>query len=307
MKSLPHLDYVRCFLAVAEELNFRRAAERLDLEQSTLTRRLQRLEEDLGFRLLERTTREVSLTQAGRQFYEEAIGLMHQYAESVQSARRVAEGKAGVLRVAYMSFAATELMPLTVARFRQSHPHIEIKLRYIRTRGQKMALANGDIDVGFMLGPFDHPEYRTVPMSCEPLYVVMPRNHPLLQRSEVTPACLADQDIILGDMSEWEEYRWSLNDLFLAEGIALKVVLEPTNSLALIGLVAAGMGITICPESLARFVGPGVETRQIRHERFRSRTELVWKGTNRSRQVQDFVQLAKQVSASSGLLPGAGS
>lgn len=295
MRELAGLDSVHSFLVVAEELNFRRSAERLHLDQSALTRRIQKLEHLLGFRLLERSTREVSLTQAGRSFYEDNAHLMRRYEESVLSARRIAEGKAGQLRLGYMAFAATELMPAAVARFRQAHPHVDMRLSYIRTQGQKIALANDEIDLGYMIGPFDHPDYHSVPLSSEPLYVVTPRSHPLLLLPNITPQDLIGQDMILGDMREWDEYRWRLNDLFSAEGVALKVTLEASNTLALIGLVAAGLGVTIYPESLIGFLGRTVEVRQIMHPAFRSRTVLVWKRSNRSNQVQAFVEVAKHI------------
>lgn len=297
MRELAGLETVQSFLVLAEELNFRRSAERLHLDQSALTRRIQKLEHLLGFRLLERSTREVSLTQAGRSFYEDNARLMRGYEDSVQAARRIAEGKAGQLRVGYMAFAATELMPAAVARFRQVHPHVDMRLSYIRTQGQKIALANDEIDLGYMIGPFDHPDYHSVPLSSEPLYVVTPRSHPLLLLPSITPQNLIGQDMILGDMREWDEYRWRLNDLFSAEGVALKVTLEASNTLGLIGLVAAGLGVTIYPESLIGFVGRAVEVRQIMHPSFRNRTILVWKRSNRSSQVRSFVEIAKHVGA----------
>ena len=297
MRELAGLETVQSFLVLAEELNFRRSAERLHLDQSALTRRIQKLEHLLGFRLLERSTREVSLTQAGRSFYEDNARLMRGYEDSVQAARRIAEGKAGQLRVGYMAFAATELMPAAVARFRQVHPHVDMRLRYIRTQGQQIALANDAIDLGYMIGPFDHPDYHSVPLSSEPLYVVTPRSHPLLLLPSITPQNLIGQDMILGDMREWDEYRWRLNDLFSAEGVALKVTLEASNTLGLIGLVAAGLGVTIYPESLIGFVGRAVEVRQIMHPSFRNRTILVWKRSNRSSQVRSFVEIAKHVGA----------
>lgn len=296
--DLSGIENVHSFVTLAEELNFRRTAQRLNLDQSALSRRIQKLESALGFRLLERTTREVTLTQAGRSFYEDNAHLLRRYEDSVGTARRIAEGKSGSLSVAYMAFAATELMPAAVSRFRQHHPHVDLRIRYIRTQGQKIALANDEVDVGYMIGPFDHAEFHTLPLSCEPLYVVTPRNHALLRLPFVTPAALADQELILGDTHEWDEYRWRLNSLFSAEGISLNVTLEASNTLALIGLVAAGLGVTIYPESLLGFLGRNVETRQIMHPQFRSRTMLVWKRSNRARQVLDFVAVARLAGAS---------
>ena len=287
------IETVHSFITLAEELNFRRTAQRLNLDQSALSRRIQKLESTLGFRLLERTTRDVALTKAGRSFYEDNAYLLRRYEASVDAARRIAEGKTGSLALGYMAFAATELMPAAVARFRQRHPHVDLNIRYIRTQGQKIALANDEIDLGYMIGPFDHSDYHTLQLAAEPLYVVTPRIHALLRLPVVTPLDLAGAEMVLGDMQEWDEYRWRLNGLFSAEGISLNVTLEASNTLAIIGLVAAGLGVTIYPESLIGFMGRNVEARPIMHPLFRNRTVLVWKRSNRSRQVRDFVEAAR--------------
>ena len=289
------LDLIGSFLVVAEELNFRRASERLNLDQSALTRRIQKLEQSLGFRLFERTTREVALTQAGHSFYKDNAFLMARYSATIDTARRIAEGKSGHLRVAYMAFAATELMPSAVARFRRYHPHIEVQLRYIRTQGQKLALANDEIDLGYMIGPFVHPDFQTLELTNEQLYVVTPRNHALLQRPVITPADFASVPVILGDMQEWGEYRWRLADLFHSEGVELDVAAEASNTLALIGLVGAGLGVTIYPESLIGFIGRSVEVRPIIHPAFRTLTVMAWRRSNRSKQLQAFLQVARQL------------
>lgn len=291
------LDLVGNFLIVAEELSFRRSAERLNVDQSALTRRIQKLEQQLGLRLFERTTREVSLTPAGRSFYEDNVHLLTRYEDSVKAARRIAQGKTGVLRVAYMAFAATEMMPLAVARFQRAHAHIDVQLRYIRTQGQKLALANGEVDIGYMIGPFEHSEFHSILLASDPLYVVAPCNHPLLRRQRVLPKEIADFELILGDTTEWDEYRRRLDDLFTAEGIALTVKLEAPNTLAILGLVAAGLGITVYPESLIGLLGRNVEVRPIVHPRFRSETVLVWKRANRTKAVTRFVEIAKRLPA----------
>lgn len=295
------IDLVQSFLIVAEHLSFRRGAERLNLDQSALTRRIQKLEHFLGFRLLDRSTREVVLTAAGQSFYRDNAHLLDRYAASIDNARRIAEGKSGLLRVAYMAFAATELMPRTVSRFRADHPHVEVQLKYIRTQGQKLALANDEIDLGFMIGPFQHPDYDSTLLSSELLYAVTPLGHPLLAKSTLLPSDLAGHALILGDVGEWAEFRWRLNDLFNAEGVALTPTLEATNTLALIGLVAAGLGVTIYPESLIGYLGRNVAVRPIGHPAFRSRTILTARRGNRSALVKSFIRAAEDHGSGSDL------
>jgi LysR family transcriptional regulator, benzoate and cis,cis-muconate-responsive activator of ben and cat genes len=295
------IELAQSFVVVAEELSFRRGAERLNIDQSALTRRIQKLEQQLGFKVLERTTREVALTPAGRSFYEANHELLQEYARAVSAARLVAEGKAGELRLAYMSFAATVQMPLLVSRYRALYPHVALNLRYIRTQGQKLALAGNEIDLGLMIGPFDHPDFETLTIANEPLYLVAPREHPLTRADKLGPHDLAEHDFILGDMNEWDAYRWRLADIFSSEGLVMKVALEASNPMALLGLVAAGLGITIYPESLVGFVGENVSLRPIDDPRFRLETALVWKRANVSKAVRAFVATAASGGAANGI------
>lgn len=291
----PDATLLKSFLILVEELNFRRAAERLSIDQSALSRRIQKLENLLDYKLLERTTRDVALTAAGQELCKGLSPVLTDYAHSVESARRVAEGKTGRIRVAYMAFAATEIVPRIVARFQQQHPDIDLELRSIRTQGQKIALANDEVDLGFMIGPFDNSDYHCLQLTNERLYAVTPRDHFLLHKQTLSPLDLKDQKLILGDMEEWGEYRWKLEDIFSQHGMRLSPALEATNPLALIGLVASGLGITIYPESLLDYLGNRVEARPIVHPDFKSKTVLVWKRANRSRAVLNFVETSRHL------------
>jgi len=287
------LDLTQSFLILAEELNFRRTAQRLAIDQSALTRRIQRLEQYLGFALFERTTREVSLTPAGRAFYDANAGLLLGFAGSVKAARRVAEGKAGVLRIGYMAFAALDLMPVAVARFGALAPHVDIGLTYMRTQGQKLALSEGTLDLGYMIGPFDHGEFHSLAVASDPLAVVMRGDHPLAAQASIRPEELAGVPLVLGEMAEWEAYRWRLDEMFAAAGVKPAVALEASSTMALIGLVKAGLGVTIYPGRLSHILAPAFAVRPLSGKRFRIATILCWKRTNRSESLRSFVAIAR--------------
>lgn len=293
------LELTQSFLVLAEELNFRRTAQRLAIDQSALTRRIQKLELLLGFALFERTTREVSLTPAGRAFYEANAGLLHGFASSVRSARRVAEGKTGTLRVGYMAFAALEVMPQAVARFRASAPDVDVRLAYMHTQKQKLALSDGSLDVGYMIGPFEHSEFHSLTVSADTLCVVAPAGHRLSQREAIDPQDLGEVPLALGDMGEWEAYRWRLDEMFASVGVKPMPAMEASNTMALIGLVRAGLGVTVYPGRLQAILGAGLVVRPISDPRFRIETILVWKRTNRTVSVRSFVDIAKRLARDS--------
>ena len=290
------LELCQSFLVLAEELSFRRTAQRLGVDQSALTRRIQKLENMLGFALFERTTREVSLTPAGRAFYEANAGLLLGFSASVKTARRVADGKTGTLRVGYMAFAALDIMPMAVARFRDMAPDVDIRMAYMRTQGQKLTLSDGSLDIGYMIGPFDHSEFHSLTVAVDRLCVFMPPDHALAQYEEIESAQLADSPLILGEMSEWEAYRWRLDEMFASDGIKPQTVLEASNTLALIGLVRAGLGITVYPGRLQSILGAGLVSRPLADPKFRVETVLVWKRTNRTVSVRSFVEIARQLA-----------
>jgi len=294
MSSANGLDLLHSFLIVADELNFRRSAERLSIDQSALTRRIQKLEQRLGFVLFVRTTREVSLTPAGRYFYAENTGLLHAYSNSIEAARRVADGKTGDLRIGYMAFAAIDLMPSAVALFCQQNPHVNIRLRQIPTQAQKLALSNEEIDIGYFIGPFEHSEFHSLPLTSDPLCVAIPPGHPLSRKEAVLPEDLADYPLVFGAVSQWGAYRRRISELFSLAGVELRVELEATNTLALIGLVSAGVGVTIFPENLLRLFGHAIETRPIRHPDFRIEMILSWTRINRKATLQKYVGLVKE-------------
>lgn len=289
------LELTETFIVVAKELNFRRSAEQLNLDQSALTRRVQKLETLLGFTLLERTTRHVSLTPAGRSFYESNAHLIESYQSSIKRSRQIADGKTGVLRIGYMAFTATSLMSRAVFEFKHQYPDMDVSLSYMGTQKQQNALASDEIDLAYVVGPFEHSEYHSLLMASDPLYVVMPRKHPLTLKCELQPSDLKYYDLIFSNLAVGEAYHWHIDSLFRSKGIQLETKMEASNTLALLGLVANGMGLTIYPKSIIGVLGGSVEVRPIASQEFKIETVLVWKRVNRTKSIRNFISNAKKV------------
>jgi DNA-binding transcriptional LysR family regulator len=285
----PSTRDLQAFMAIAEELSFRRAAERLYLDQSALSRRVQNLEEQLGFRLIFRTTREVELTEAGRVFYEEVAPAMRALARAPDHARVAAEGKTGRLRLAYMSFAATELLPESVRRYTVEFPDVALSLAYLRTQAQKLALSRGEIDAGFMLGPFENPQYDQISVSVEPLIAVVPIDHWLSTRPSVTLNDLAKCKLILGSLDQWDFFRLIIDDIFTSAGLSINVAYEPSNTLGILGLVAGGLGVAVYVEGLKRFQPQRVIFKPIEDCKTQIETILCWSRRNQSPALRNFV------------------
>jgi DNA-binding transcriptional LysR family regulator len=263
MRARPDIDQIVGFLAVAEELNFRRAAERLALDQSALSRRIKALEDRLGFLLVFRTTHAVRLTEAGRAFYEANRDVLGGIDAAVERARRVALGASGRLRVGYMTFAAVDMMPEAVRLFAAKHPDVALELEYRPTLAQKLALARGDIDVGLMLGPLDHADFETLPLGAQPLVAIMAETHALATRDSLSPAEVAAEPMVLGHPGAWDFYRGRIDEIFALQGQRLSVAFEAPDLVGILGLVRTGLGITVLPQAMQRFAPAGLVAREI--------------------------------------------
>lgn len=288
---------LEAFVAIAEELSFRRAAERVFVDQSALSRRVQNLEEMLGYRLIFRTTREVSLTEAGRVFYEEIMPAMNTLARAGDVARSAAEGKSGKLRLGYMSFAATEAMPEAVKEYSARYPQVALEMAYQRTQAQKIALSRGEIDAGFMLGPFENPQYEKIEIARERLMALVPMDHWLSTRPSVTLADLAECKLVLGSLDQWDFFRLLIGDIFSGAGLYTNVAFEPSTTLGILGLVSSGLGVGIYVEGLMRFQPQRVMFKPIADCETTIQTILCWNRANQSAALRNFVKLVRTMQA----------
>jgi DNA-binding transcriptional LysR family regulator len=283
--DLPELEG---FVAVAEALHFGRAADRLHLAQPALTRRVQRLERAVGAPLLTRTKRQVALTPAGAEFLGHARRIVAAVHDSVDAARRADRGETGRLRVGFEGPSAQELMPVAVRAFRERHPGVDVSLAEMTTARQVEALAVGDLDVGFLVPPVadDAVAYEVVVR--EPLVVVLPSAHPLARRARVRASDLAREPFVLFTRA----LGCGLNDevwlLCRAAGFSPRVGQEVTDMVTLLGLVAAGAGVSILPASVKRFARRDLAVRTLAGTARAATLALAWARESPSAQVRAF-------------------
>ena len=296
MVQIPSSRDIEAFNVVAVELSFRRAAERLALDQSALSRRIKHLEEMLGYQLIRRTTREVSLTAAGQVFHERTRLISTEIEKAAHAARVASEGKQGQLRIAYMSFAAIEWMPKLVAAYTREYPDIDLELRYIRTQAQKIELARNSVDLGFMLGPFEHPQFETLRIQSEPLVAVLPVDHRLSTRQTVELKDLATYPMVLGSMAEWDFFRTFVIDAFAQAGQHIDIHYEASNAMGILGLVASGLGVSVYSQSIERFQPRMIMTRPIANCPARVETLLVWNRAYKNPALTNFVAMARRMT-----------
>ncbi len=240
------LRHVRAFVAVAETLSFRAAAERAHMAQPAVSRTIRDLEARLGATLFTRDTHHVALTEAGAVFLDDARALLAAAERAQQAARAAQAGRRGRLSVAYMDFATHRLLPAILPAFKAREPDVSVDLIYMATERQRVALLRGEIDIGLMIGPFDSPDVASLTLESQDLLLGLPHAHRLARRPALpTLAEAAAEPLVLGAMEGWSAFRAILGRAFEQVGAAPRVVQEASTLSAIFAMVGAGMGLTI--------------------------------------------------------------
>lgn len=253
------LHQLRCFVAVAEELHFGKAAARLDMLPSALGRHIRLLEEDLGMRLLARTTRSVTLTAEGAIFLDEARSLLRQ-AESLARRFQVrGRTKATTLRVGAIDSAAAGLMPLVIRDFRERRPDVAIEMIENKTIRLLPRLLSGRLDLAFVRPP-ENPDknLQFLFLFYETAIVAVPMRHPLAGRNRLSIQDLADQPVIIPERRSRPHSHDLTVQLFAEAGLQARIALFAEEKYTIVNLVAAELGVAIVPLWTSRMPAQGV-------------------------------------------------
>ena len=257
------LRQLRYFLVVADELHFGRAAERLHITQPPLTVAVKGLERELGVQLLERTTRRVALTPAGLAFRDRVSAAIGDLDAATGDVADVAAGKSGRIRVGFVSSASYTTVPEAIRAFRQHRPRVELVLNPLTSGEQTERLLDGALDLGLIRDPGDVPGLHLELLSTEDLVVVLPQTHVLAGQTEVRARDLEGEPMILFPYRLMPGFVSRVMRLFEPLAAPPPVVQQAIHQETVMGLVAAGLGVSVLPESVQRFQMPGVTTRRL--------------------------------------------
>jgi DNA-binding transcriptional LysR family regulator len=251
------LDQVRSFVAVAEELHFGRAAERLQMTQPPLSRQIQKLEKTIGAQLLERDNRRVVLTGAGEAFLDEAYRMLNLIEGAGDLARRVAAGAAGVVRLGFTAVSAISILGPLLRQLTAELPDVEVQLSERVTGAQVDGIRRGELDIGLARPPFDTALLQSKVVLREPLMAVVPASHPLARSAApLTPADFEGQAVI-GYHPQQSRYFHELTVRFLANAHP-RIDQRVHQVLTAMLLVAADRGVALAPASAASLGVSGV-------------------------------------------------
>jgi len=252
------LAQLRCLVAVADELNFRRAAARLNMTQPPLTRHVQALEQQVGTPLFDRDQRAVRLTAAGASLVRAARRILEQVVDATQDARKVAGGEAGAVTIAFTVASSYVFVPNLIARIRQSFPAIILNLRELTTPEQLIALRKEQIDFGLLRPPVTLRGVQSRRVHRETMVVALPRRHALASSPLVELGEIITDTLITYPPVEGPYLHGLIMGLFHAAGLSPAKVQHITQTHSILALVEAELGVAIVPRAAERVAPPGV-------------------------------------------------
>ncbi|MBW4422624.1 MAG: LysR family transcriptional regulator [Myxacorys californica WJT36-NPBG1] len=291
--ELRHLHY---FIAVAEELHFSRAAERLGISQPPLSQQIRSLEDELGVKLFERTKRHVQLTEAGKVFLERSYLVLAQLEQAIEVTQRIGRGEVGRLAIGFVDSATYTLLPDILRVFREQFPAIELRLHELTTAQQIHALHQNQIDVGVVRSAITEPGLSTKCVLQESLVLALPQTHLLSAQVKVSVSTLADESFILFPAKLGPVFYEQIIQICQQAGFRPKVAQEAVQMQTIIGLVAAGLGIAFVPASLQNFHRSGVIYRPLQEQTPQTGLYLAWRQHDSSPVIRAFLGLAQKTT-----------
>lgn len=245
------LKHLRAAVAVADHLHFGRAATALGVAQPPLSQQVKALEEELGVTLFERTTRAVHLTPAGEAFVADARAALSMVDKAARRAGQVGRGEAGELAVGMVGSAVRQPLPTIIRAFRTRYPAVTLSFHVLPTVTQVERLRASTLDIGLLRPPLPGPqdEFELVSISREPLVAVLPNDHRLAGRRRIAVGSLADEPFVMFPRALGPGLYDEIAALCRRGGFTPRVTQEAVQLPTIVGLVAAGCGVSILPGS----------------------------------------------------------
>lgn len=301
MLELRHLRY---FVAVAEELHFGRAAQRLRIAQPPLSQQIRKLEEIVGHALFLRTSRSVKLTAAGEELLKRAQQTLRKVSEDLHSTRRVGRGEVGTLTVGYVPTFMLTVFPQLLNSYRRQFPNVELRLREFYTSGLLRSLREGTTDIGFTrdAGP-DEEGLHTELLLPEPYVAVVPAHHSLAKKRSLQISDLRSEPFVLFSPDVGKGAWEKVERLCQQAGFTPRVVQVGPHWLSIVRLVGASLGVTIAHACVQKITDEGVRCLAIRDAKVSSHLELTHREEPLSELELGFLALARKAFRTGGSSP----
>lgn len=292
------LRQLRYFVAVAQERNFSRAAERLNIAQPPLSRQIQQLEAELGVVLIDRGERPLRLTEAGRFFYEQALQMLGRIEQIRDATRRIGQSGRSLFVIGCVASTLYGGTPDLARRMRKLWPDLEIELKEMMSTQQIAALKEGRIDLGFGRVRFNDPAIERIILREERLVLALPADHPKARGEAPLPlATLAEERLILYPSEPRPSFADEVLSLLADRHIRPSAIQEVRELQTAMGLVAAGVGACLVPASAQRLRSHDVGFRLLDDPRAVSPIIMSYRVNDRSGRIEEIKRLIREMYA----------
>ncbi|GAA3553558.1 LysR family transcriptional regulator [Snuella lapsa] len=283
-----HLKY---FLAVAEDLHFRKAAERLFISQPGLSRQIRQMEDDLGIKLFDRHNRKVVLTKAGEYLKEATERNLKELDYILDHAKLLHDGVGGNLRVGYVGSAMHEVIPNLLLQFKEKHPNIIFSLKEMDNQKQVKDLLSLDIDLGFVRLDRVPKDLEIRPVLEDVFCLVLPKNHPVSDDDFKDLSQFKNESFILFDASYSPSYYEKVMQIFGDSGFSPQVTHNTIHASSIYRLVENNLGLSIVPKSLQQGYNMGVKFIDLNKISQRAILSVIWNKENRNPVLKKTIEL----------------
>ncbi|HJF28350.1 LysR substrate-binding domain-containing protein [Acinetobacter bohemicus] len=249
------LRHLRYFVTVANELNFTRAAEKLNTVQPSLSQQIKDLEREVEVQLLKRNNRKVELTEAGQAFLKEALLSLEHAERAIQLARQIAHANKDQLNIGFVPVAEMKVFPYIMPTIRAHFPEVKINFHSLTDAQQFRALKKGEIDIAFTRYIENAEELEHVQIFSEPLALIVPKSSPIAEQRHVSIKSLNQQDFIISDEGASPQLYKIVTDFLQQSKINVNVVQQSTNILLNVNLVGMGVGWSLVPAYVIPLLG----------------------------------------------------
>ena len=274
------LKQLRCFIAVAEELHFGHAANRLNMTQPPLSRQIQMLEYALNVQLFLRTSRSVQLTPAGRAFLANARRILALAENAASSAQRVSKGEAGLIKLGFTAASSYSFLPKLMACIKSELKEIEVELSEMVTIQQMEALGESRLDLGLVRPPINEPGMATTRIASERILLAVPRSHRFASGPPRSLKDLAGEPFITFSPVQGRYFYELIAGMLCRASVSVRYVQHVNQVHSILALVSAGIGISMVPETAAKLHFEGVELREMLDPPTFAELRLAWKTDN---------------------------
>ena len=249
------LRHLRYFIAVAEELNFTKAAQRMCTVQPSLSQQIKDLEHEVGVQLLMRTNRKVELTAEGQAFLKEARLSLEHAEKAIMDARQIAQLSKEQLNIGFVPVAEMKVFPYIMPNIRAQFPELKIHFHSLMDIDQISAVRKGEIDIAFTRYVEESPEIESVQIFTEPLALIVPKNSPVAEQRHISIKSINQQDFIISDEHSSPELYRIIQDFFKQNKLNVNLVQHSTNILLNVNLVGMGVGWSLVPSYVIPLLG----------------------------------------------------